>query len=75
MQTITKTEQRLCRMWATAESTGEFWNLNEKLFEIAVFLTLDHGENETVENLLLCAEIAMARAVYAVKDKERRLAA
>lgn len=67
-------EQRMCRMWLQAEQTGDWWEANIKLHEIAMVMNIA-GHADTAADFAFCADIALARAVYAVKDREARAAA
>lgn len=66
-RTIELAEGRICRMWHSAELTGEWWDCNMKLHEIAMVLNIV-GKPELASVFAWCAEIALAHAVYAVKE-------
>lgn len=69
--TLSKTEQRLCKMWASAEMTGDFFDLNQRLFDVAVFMGFEGVEDDTVSTFAFLATLALNRAVYSIKDRER----
>lgn len=63
---MTLIEQKLCRMWREAETTGEWWELYQKLQDIGQVLML----NGNVESALLFAdagEIALCRRVDRIR--------
>ena len=65
----TLTEKRLCRIWAEAEKSGEWWTANETLYDIAMVLRDQGCVAQVVDDFAFAATIALTRAVYAVKDR------
>lgn len=66
---ITPTEQRLCRIWHLAETTGDWWEANAKCHEIAVVLSFN-GCAEVAQLFADAAALAISRIVMNVKEKE-----
>lgn len=64
---MTLTEQKLCRMWHEAETTGEWWELYQKLQDIGQVLML----NGNVEMALLfhdAGKLALLRRVDKIRE-------
>lgn len=74
MEGLTKTEQRLCKMWASAEMTGDFWGLNQTLFDVAAFMGFNGTHASIVDDFAFLSTLALNRAVYAIPEKAKEAA-
>lgn len=67
MQTEQKlTEQKLCKLWARAEATGEWWDMYAELSDIADVLGAA-GHPQGAELFAEAAEMALHRRMYQLR--------
>lgn len=63
---MTLIEQKLCRMWAATENSGDWWDLFQRLAEISEALAAT-GNHEAAELFHEAAYIAIERCMYDIR--------
>lgn len=60
-------EGKLCKLWARAETTGEWWDMFTELADIADVM-LAAGHDESAHMFADAAELALNRRIIAMRE-------
>lgn len=66
-QTITLTEQRLCKIWAAAQMGGDFYDVSKTLHEIAHVLNAE-GKCDAATLFSEASALALHRSIEEIKE-------